>query len=307
MSGSRTHAEQLTYQCPECGNKFPVWKQMTSRNRERSQPGHIKDLYCYRCEVVTKHEQLSKYEPMFKEVNMNLNLIQRNDVWYADSREVAEMVDKDHAHLLRDIDGYKQILDQNPNLDSDQFFKESNYQAGTGKNYKLYFITRKGCDMVANKMTGEKGVLFTAAYVTKFEEMEKALQPVPQSRKQIIQAGYTALLSLVEEMKPKAEYFDQLVDRNGLMNFRDTAKELLVKESTFIGLLESRGYVYRDNKDRIKPIAEYVPELFELKEFTRNGFTSNQTLITQKGRDTFRKLCQNEFSRIIQGGSLCAK
>ena len=90
-----------------------------------------------------------------------------------DSRQVAEMVDKRHDNLVRDIDGYVAILNQNSNMRADDFFIESNYQAGTGKSYKCYLLTRIGCDMVANKMTGEKGVLFTAAYVTKFNEMEK--------------------------------------------------------------------------------------------------------------------------------------
>ncbi|MDC3414303.1 ORF6C domain-containing protein [Terrihalobacillus insolitus] len=105
-----------------------------------------------------------------------LKVISHEGNLVTDSRDVAEMVDKRHDHLLRDIDGYKAILDQNPNLRSDNFFIESNYTAGTGKKYKSFLLTRKGCDMVANKMTGEKGVLFTAEYVTKFEEMEKELK-----------------------------------------------------------------------------------------------------------------------------------
>ncbi|MCM3272598.1 Rha family transcriptional regulator [Paenibacillus elgii] len=105
-----------------------------------------------------------------------LKVFNHNGVLLTDSREVAEMITRQHSHLLRDIEGYKSILDQNPILDSDNFFIESSYEAGTGKSYKCYFLTRKGCDMVANKMTGEKGVLFTAAYVTQFEEMEQKLK-----------------------------------------------------------------------------------------------------------------------------------
>ena len=81
---------------------------------------------------------------------------------------------------------------------------------------------------------------------------------------------------------------------------RDTAKELKIKESDFIEVLEITGYVYRDGKDRIKPKSEYVPELFEIKEFVaKNGYASSQTLITHAGRDKFRvlstegQLCQN--------------
>lgn len=89
-----------------------------------------------------------------------------------DSRDVAKMVGKTHAHLMRDIDSYKEVLDQNPKLDSDRFFIESSYQAGTGKNYKCYLLTKQGCEFVANKLTGRKGTIFTATYVSLFNEYE---------------------------------------------------------------------------------------------------------------------------------------
>lgn len=98
----------------------------------------------------------------------------------------------------------------------------------------------------------------------------------------------------IAAMKPKVEYFDALVDRNLLTNFRDTAKELKVKERYFINWLLENKFVYRDQKRKLKPYAAYVPELFELKEFARNGKADVQTLITPKGRETFRLLLQKE-------------
>lgn len=107
----------------------------------------------------------------------NLKLIIRNGVPYADSRQVAEMVDKQHAHLMRDIQAYVSVLDENPKLDSQDFFIENTYKAeGNNKTYPCYLLTKKGCDMVANKMTGEKGVLFTATYIDKFYQMEEELK-----------------------------------------------------------------------------------------------------------------------------------
>lgn len=89
-----------------------------------------------------------------------------------DSRDVAKMLGKTHAHLVRDIDRYINDLDQNPKLDSDDFFIDSSYQAGTGKNYKCYLLTKQGCEFVANKLTGRKGTIFTATYVSLFNEYE---------------------------------------------------------------------------------------------------------------------------------------
>lgn len=91
-----------------------------------------------------------------------------------DSREVAEMVGMRHADLMRNIDHYIEVMGQNAKLRSDDFFIKQTYTAGTGKQYKRYDITKKGCEMVANKLTGEKGILFTAEYVERFNQMEQA-------------------------------------------------------------------------------------------------------------------------------------
>lgn len=102
-----------------------------------------------------------------------LQVINQNGRLLVDSRDVAEMIGVRHSDLLERIGGYIKHL-TNGDFRSLEFFIESNYIDAKNESRPHYLITRKGCDMVANKMTGEKGVLFTAAYVTKFEEMEKA-------------------------------------------------------------------------------------------------------------------------------------
>lgn len=72
-------------------------------------------------------------------------------------------------------------------------------------------------------------------------------------------------------MKPKADYFDELVDRNLLTNFRDTAKEFGVKESYFINWLLGKNYIYRDCKGKLQPYAASMDKgLFEIKSFRAN-------------------------------------
>jgi Rha family phage regulatory protein len=105
----------------------------------------------------------------------NLTVIEHNGVPVTDSREVAEMVEKEHKDLLKSIRQYCDYLGQGNFAHSD-FFIKSAYINSQNKEQPCYLITRKGCDMIAHKMTGRKGVLFTAAYVTKFEEMEKVIQ-----------------------------------------------------------------------------------------------------------------------------------
>lgn len=95
-------------------------------------------------------------------------------------------------------------------------------------------------------------------------------------------------------MQPKADYFDELVDRNLLTNFRETAKQFGIKEKVFIRFLLDKKYIYRDQKGHLMPYAEKAGDLFEVKESTNNktGWTGTQTLVTPKGRETFRLLCK---------------
>ena len=95
-------------------------------------------------------------------------------------------------------------------------------------------------------------------------------------------------------MKPKAEYFDELVERNLLTSFRETAKELGIKEKAFIAFLIDHKYLYRDKKGKLMPKADKNNGLFELKECynEKTSWKGTQTLVTPKGRETFRLLCE---------------
>ena len=103
-----------------------------------------------------------------------LQVLNKDGVLVTDSRIVANLTGKRHSDLLSSIVGYEKHL-ANGKIRLLDFFIPSTYKDVQGKERPCYLLTRKGCDMVANKMTGEKGVLFTAAYVTKFEEMERTL------------------------------------------------------------------------------------------------------------------------------------
>jgi prophage antirepressor-like protein len=93
-------------------------------------------------------------------------------------------------------------------------------------------------------------------------------------------------------MLPKAEYFDQLVERNTLLNFRETAKALDVPPKKFVSFLLEKKYVYRDKKGKLLPYEHKNDGLFEVKESVneKTNWSGAQTLITPKGRETFRLL-----------------
>ncbi len=93
-------------------------------------------------------------------------------------------------------------------------------------------------------------------------------------------------------MQPKAQYFDDLVERNLLTNFRDTAKMLKIKQNQFINWLLENKYIYRDKKSKLMPYAQYNETLFEIKESkgATSAWKGSQTLITPTGRETFNLL-----------------
>lgn len=93
-------------------------------------------------------------------------------------------------------------------------------------------------------------------------------------------------------MAPKADYFDDLVDRNLLTNFRETAKEIGAPPKKFVEFLLGKKYIYRDKKGKLLPCEAKNDGLFEVKECLneKTKWSGVQTLITPKGRETFRLL-----------------
>lgn len=97
------------------------------------------------------------------------------------SLEVAEMMETEHSKIIRKLEGgrdrkgFIQILTE-AQMGVSDYFILSTYRDASGKENKSYEVTRLGCDFLANKFTGEKGILFTAKYVKRFHEMENTIR-----------------------------------------------------------------------------------------------------------------------------------
>lgn len=115
---------------------------------------------------------------------MNMN----DEQFTIDTREIAEMLSIDHAEVLKKLEGtvkangrVKQVgiipTFRNGNIPVSEFFIESTYKVdGNNKAYKCYLCTKKGCEVLGNKFTGEKGIIFTAKYVDRFNSMETLIK-----------------------------------------------------------------------------------------------------------------------------------
>ena len=144
-----------------------------------------------------------------------------------DSREVAEMVEKNHKDLLRDIRGYIEIMQEADEISQrkiapSDFFIESTFE-NRGKQYPCFLVTKKGCEFIANKLTGEKGTKFTALYVTRFnimEEREKVAIGGKTARsgktpEELAAADKRATAMLLNAKNRAASFLQKLYDRAG--------------------------------------------------------------------------------------------
>lgn len=167
-----------------------------------------------------------------------------------ESREVAKMIGKQHKNLLRDIQKYISDMEPSSNLSPADFFIESSYIDGNNQQRLCYLLTKKGCEFVANKMTGKKGNLFTASYITKFNKMEKqqiSVQfEIPQTYSEALRLAADQQDQL-EKQKPIVEYTKTMLLNPGLETTTVIAKNYGMGAKKFNSLLHELGIQYRQS------------------------------------------------------------
>ena len=112
-----------------------------------------------------------------------------------ESIEVAKMMDKEHKEIMWMIDGNKKrgivgikpTIELSADLHLSDYFIENTYKDSMNRNKKCYSVTKMGCELLANKLTGEKGILFSARYVKRFNEMQNVINNTPMISSKEIQ------------------------------------------------------------------------------------------------------------------------
>lgn len=214
-----------------------------------------------------------------------------------DSRDVAEMMDKNHAHLMRDIARYINDLKMDPKLDSSKFFIKSTYVDSMNREKPCYLLTKQGCEFVANKMTGTKGSLFTGRYVNLFNEYEDhqrrlAYQnpnwPIPATYAEALQLAATQTAKL-EKQKPMIDYYKSQMRNPGLMTITEIAKDYGWSAVKMNRELAKRKVQYRQGQHWVlysqyadKGYASY--EAFAYKDDNKRSGVHNNLKWTQRGR-----------------------
>ena len=214
---------------------------------------------------------------------------------FIDSREVAEMVGKQHNELLKDIRRYAEQLGEGKIPQSD-FFTESTYVNSQNKKMPCYQVTKKGCEFIAHKLTGVKGTEFTAKYINRFHEMEDAIKAhIPTGNELIALAVVEAqkLLAqkeeeikqledsvqqmdkVITELTPKADYADRILSSNDCMTVTQIAQDYGLSAVSFNRILSRAG------------IQRKVGEQWILyAEYQGKGYVQNKTYDYEKANGT---------------------
>ena len=223
-----------------------------------------------------------------------------------DSREVAEMMEKTHAEIIQYLEGlnYKDgrvkitgiipTLEQSGDLQVADYFIESTYN-DRGRIKKCYLITKMGCELLGNKLQGAKGILFSAKYVERFNQMEKMLKEQSMDS-YMIEDPYSRALRWAEEYKekvllqkeievakPKVAYYDNVLDTKGSMTTTQIAKSF--------GMTSHKLNTYLNNKG----IQFKMSGMWMLyKEYDGKGYAEIRTYINKKKETTTHYLVLTE-------------
>lgn len=103
------------------------------------------------------------------------------------------------------------------------------------------------------------------------------------------------LAAEVENMRPKAEFFDAFVSPTDCTNIRTTAKELQIPERQFCKFLVDARFLFRCPAGNLMPYNKPMNRsLFIVRDYyADNGHKGSYTLITPQGKNMFRMmLCE---------------
>lgn len=201
------------------------------------------------------------------------------------SREVAEMIEMEHAKLLRKIDGINEDLAK-AKIGFSKYWTEGSYVDKSGKSNREYMVTKRGCEFLAHKTTGTKGNLFTDRYMDKFAEMEQYIEEGP--KKQLSPMDILELqFKVVKEQGEKLEEVDSKVTKleNDMPLFNVDCKELqnLVRK---IGIKVLGGYksqAYKDNSLRGRVYSDIQHQL--RREFGVSRYEAIKRSQLEKARE----------------------
>lgn len=200
------------------------------------------------------------------------------------SRKVAEMMGIKHWEVLRKLEGskdrkgYIQILNDNQMVVADYFIKSS-YLDDKGEERPCYLLTKMGCEFLANKFTGEKGILFTAKYVQAFNNMEQSLKPA------CIEDVLIQSLQAMKEMKYEVA----------------AAKEIAVTAKEDINNIKDT--IITDLKDWRDDVNKSIKKIGAVLGDYRRAWNESYEHLEKRARCNLDRRLENYIQRLTENGA----
>lgn len=236
------------------------------------------------------------------------------------SREIAQMMEMTHADVLKKLDGTsksngktKQIgiipVLAKGNFPVSDYFIEAEYKDNSGKTNPMYLCTKLGCDFLANKFNGEKGILFTARYVKRFNEMEMALKPaLPASYKEAL----IALVAEIEkteklelEVQHKASIIEGLTENISLAEKRQRVNQIVRHMQDGECYQDRYNLLYKEfeakyHLDLKKRLANAKAKGVVKQKTNRMGYICQYLNMTDELYDLTAKLFEGDFLSLLE-------
>lgn len=231
-----------------------------------------------------------------------------NNQTVTDSRSVAEHFGKEHAKVIRSIEG---IISETPKVASQKMFYKTTYKVeGNNKSYKMYLMNRNGFSLLVMGFTGARAMEWKLRYIDAFNEMETQLvkkniltlpdftNPVEAARAWANE--YEAKQKALTEnavMKPKADFYDTVANTESLFSMADVAKtlDMGMGRNKLFAFLRDKGILDKDNHPYQKYVdAGYLRLIENHCKAGDNDVVYKCTYVKQRGIDYIRKILLKE-------------
>ena len=246
-------------------------------------------------DVLPKAKSLRDNTPVVVEVN-DVEVIKGGSEILVDSRSVAENFGKEHKHVLESIDS---LVAQNSATKTMFHQCSREYR---GQQFRYFAMNRDGFSLLVMGFTGKEALQWKLKYIAAFNEMEGKISEaneVPQTLPEALRTyaeeakAHEHTKQVLEIAKPKAKVYDEFVDIDHTIGFRELAKELNVSEAKLRGMLDDNGWYYKAGRGKRKPYKWVITEGYMKAGDVKSGEWSGvQYRFTMKGRDEVTKMME---------------
>lgn len=199
------------------------------------------------------------------------------------SRELAELTNKEHKNVIRDIRKEKEKLEME-GISTELIFELSEYQDSTGRTLPMFLLSKDGVMMLAMKYD-----TITRYKITqKLNELENKTK-LPGTYKEALlalvaaeeikeqqQLLITEQTEYIELAKPKVEVYDTIIKTDGNYSFKYVAGLLGISKSEFVRKLKWLRIISETNE----PFYEYrITKQYFRTFFSKNWYVTPEGII----------------------------